>query len=379
MSEDFKARLELYKKGKLAPEESEIIENEIERYIALKEYLYAEDEEFISGLKQELDRNVPASSLVSKKINKKIIFKIVKISLITILSCLIIIPSLYFSVLSTLGNAFRIDDDRFIKEQNFAEQFIHMAFPEVDSIGGGNHTEFYNQTAYFNIVRGISRKAEPDQIEFRYSFGRLQKPKTDLNGKLDFYSSDLFYAINTETYFKDSEWEYLEKAPPGTRARIFLTFKEKMEPEKARAALGDSYFAQKDFAVDMLAFTGSSFILANSDPVYFYNQNSNSAAKSRELDFMNSFNGYDNNIHKEVMLYGLQQIKKYRNIAEYITQNYTYSRDQSFSEIDDIINTVEQNGVQYVGAIASGDTKELLKLKNNPYIYACRVDDIVVW
>lgn len=38
-----------------------------------------------------------------------------------------------------------------------------------------------------------------------------------------------------------------------------------------------------------------------------------------------------------------------------------------------------KNGVQYVGALISGDAKELLKLKDNPNIYACHVEDIVVW
>ena len=47
--------------------------------------------------------------------------------------------------------------------------------------------------------------------------------------------------------------------------------------------------------------------------------------------------------------------------------------------IDDIIKHVENNGVEYVGVYISADSKELLKLKDNPMIHYLRVENIVVW
>ncbi len=365
MCEDFKEKLDLFREGKLSPEAAGEIQLELDRYTAIKEYLDEQDNTFVEELKVEMERNVPSGDSVVKKINKRIVFKISKISIVTILVCVILLPMLYLSVLSVLGSTFRVDSDRFLQEQDFTRYFIHMAFPEVYSPGGNNSTDFYKQTFTCKLVKGIGHEADQQNIEVRYFLGKLKKPEIQLDERLNYYSGEMFHAVDPKADFKSTDWGYLEKAPAGTRAQIFITFKDKFTPEQTRSVLGDQYFKPgRDFTVDLLAYTGSSLILANT---YYYNQN------------RNPFSNTNNETHKEVMLFGLKQIKKFKNIAGYLSENYTYDMEEDFSDIDINIEYVEKNGVQYVGAIISGDAKELLNLKSNSEIAACRVEDIVVW
>lgn len=379
MSKDFRKKLDLYREGKLNHEDTVLIEAEINKYISIADYLDNDDKEFMSQLKNELDIKTPAKMSMAKKINRKLMLKIVSLSMLTVLACAVIIPTVYFSILSILGTALNVDSKRFTQEHNFANQYIHMAFPEVSSTGGGNKTEFYKRTFNCNIIKGLGRKTEKDNIVVKYSFGKLIDPDNDLKQRLQYYRSEWFYAINSQNYFNQKEWNYLENAPVGTKAKIFVTFKHKLTPEKAKAALGDQYFKCDEYtSIDMLTYTGSNFVLTSINPECYYGQNSDSENKDDEQNFMNEYYSYDSFTHKEVMLFGLKEIKKYKNIADYISTYYTYDAS-AFDDIDNIISTVDKNGVQYVGAIISGDSKELLKLKENPEIIACRVDDIVVW
>lgn len=378
MSNDFKEKLQLYKEGMLNEAEAALIEKEIERYEAIREYL--DDDEIIHRCKEEMNSKVPEVSSVGKNINKKMVSKIISLSLATIFACLIIIPMLYISTVSLVGRATRIDSSRFAQERNFAEQFLKMSFPQVTTVGGSDHTEFHKQNFTCNYLEGIGRKAQIGKIEVNYSFGKLKKPKHTTNERLQFFYSDRFYAVNPKTYFNSTEWDYLSKAPEGTNAQIFITFKSKFNPQQVVTALGEQYFdSQKNFNITMLTDINSEIVISNINPAYFYEGNRTSISKQDELNYMNKFNAYENDVQKQVLLYGLKQIKNHKNIADYITGNYSGELELVFEDIDGSISYVEKNGVQYIGALITGDTKELLKLKDNPNIFACSVEDLVVW
>jgi hypothetical protein len=68
----------------------------------------------------------------------------------------------------------------------------------------------------------------------------------------------------------------------------------------------------------------------------------------------------------------IKYMQKYDSIAKLIYPDYTFDYDQ-------IIKYIEDNGVYYIGAVVEGDSKELLKLKNNPYVHCITIDKIVVW
>lgn len=379
MSNDFKNKLQLYRKGMLSESETASIEEELEKYEAIKEYLDNTDEEYIEKLKEEMDNLVPQEKVIRKNINRKMIKRIISISLATILTCLILIPISYISISSLLGKMFRINSTRFVQEENFAKQFLNIIYPKVISIGGEDHTEFYNQNFTVKYIKGISHKASQDEIEVNYSFGRLKKNKGAHNKPLEFFYRDQFYAINSQTYFNSKEWDYLEKAPKGTNAQIFITFKSKLSPQQALTTLGQQYMdSEKKFNITMLADVKSEIVLGNMNPAYYYEKSNSSLSKQDELTYINKFNSYDNDIQKQVLLFELNEIKKHKNIADYITANYSNGKT-IFKNIDNSISYVKENGVQYVGALITGDTKELLKLRNNPNIYACSVEEIVVW
>lgn len=381
MSDDFKKKLDLYKMGTLEESEAVEIEEEIEKYLTLKEYLCSNDAELIKDIKQELDSPIAGEDKIGRKINWKINLKIVKLSLITIIICLIALTILGISTASIVGKMFRLDSNRFVQEENFAGQFFQMVSPNLNYLRGSNHTEFYKQSFEITFLTGISRKSPTSTIELNYSFGRLQQPAETSDKPLKIFSSDSFYALNKQAYIDNKDWDYLEEAPAGTNSQILITFKSKLTPQQAKDAIGKQYFGlNSNFKTDMFINTDSTIVLRNTySPVYYYEKNNSSVSKSNEREFIDKFYEYDNDTHKEVFVFGLNEIKQYKNVADFITTNYSYKREPLFKDIDQMISYIDKNGVQYVGALISGDTKELLKLKNNPEIYSCRVEDIVVW
>jgi|GEM_PF-3805696 len=380
MTEDFKERLDLYRKGELSTEETEKIEYELDRFAAIKDYLRQEEKLFETELKAGLDSGVPPEKLTGKRINRRMVARIARVTIITLLACIVIVPMLYLTTMSVLGSIFRIDADRFAQEQHFASDFIHMAFPGKAVVGGRNSTEFYKQDFSLELTKGISREAGRLELSVSCSFGRLKGPRSLFDEKLSYYKRDLFYAVNKDTYFIPTEWSLLEKAPSGTSAQIFVTYRQKLKPGEAKAALGTQYFLPSGgFTVDMLADTGSTLALANFNPSYYYIANNGNSSKMDDTDFINSFDSYDDETHKEVMLYGLEQLKKHESIASYISEYYTYGGRQALGDTGKMLEYVKSNGVRYIGAVISGDAKELLKLKENPEIFSCKVEEITVW
>lgn len=381
MSNDFNNRFQLYIEGKLNEAEAASMEEEIEKYRVIKDYLEDTDEEFIEKLKKEMDSVTPREeSTIGKNVNKKMIKKIASISFATILVCLIILPMLYLSVSSLLGKAFRVDSNRFVQERSFTGQFISMVSPKIITTGGSDHTEFYKQNFTSSYVKGISRKSSENKIEVNYSFGKLEKPISTIDKPLELLYADQFYAMNSQNCINSRDWEYLEKAPKGTKAQIFITFKSKLSPQQAVEALGKEYVdVQKNFNTIMLADIDSKIVVANMNPAYYYNKNNGSSLKQEELNYISKFNSYDNDIQRQVLLFELSEIKKNKNLVDYITVNYSRNGRELFQNIDRSISYVEKNGVQYVGAFITGDTEELLKLRDNPNIFSCSVEDIVIW
>jgi hypothetical protein len=43
------------------------------------------------------------------------------------------------------------------------------------------------------------------------------------------------------------------------------------------------------------------------------------------------------------------------------------------------ISYIEENGVNCIGVVVSGDAKEILKLKSNPLIYGSEVKNVALW
>lgn len=380
MNNNFKEKLQLYKAGRLNELEADAVEKEIDRFVSIREYLEENDDTFIEIIKEEMNQKISEESTIVKKINRKMLRKIISLSLVTIFVCLIVLPIIYLSTISLIGEATRVDSTRFVQEHIFTEQLMKMSFPQYTVKGGSDHTEFYKQNFTCNYSEGISRSALTNKIEVSYSFGRLKKPMSNRNNRLQFFYSDMFYAVNSQTNFNSTEWNILSKAPKGTKAQIFITFKTKLSPEQATMALGKEYLSlENDFNITMLADINSEIVLGNVDPVNYYENNRKYISKQEERDFITGYNNYDNDIHKQVMLYGLLQIKNHRRIADYVAVNFGFRADKVFKDIDESISYVEKNGVQYVGAIISGDTKELLKIKDNPNVVACTILDLVVW
>lgn len=73
------------------------------------------------------------------------------------------------------------------------------------------------------------------------------------------------------------------------------------------------------------------------------------------LDFPNEgikeYNAYDNDTHKQMLLYGLNQIKKNKNLADYNTVNFSASKEEFFNGIDEMISYVDKKWCTICGRL----------------------------
>jgi hypothetical protein len=131
-----------------------------------------------------------------------------------------------------------------------------------------------------------------------------------------------------------------------------------------------------------LAAMASDYILANPSyysftPFYPYNKSNNNYAKYFESNNLKQirYDNMDDKAHSESFISNLNLIKSNKRLLQVMYYEDMFEN----TNIDDTIKDVENNGVKYVGMYISADSKELLKLKNNPMIQGVRVENIVVW
>lgn len=384
MSNAFKEKLELYRQGRLSSQEALAIEEEIGKYAAIKDYWDQQELELLEEIKQQMNMPAEVEGNLGRKIQSKLNKKMIVLSLITLCASILLLTVLGFTAFAQISKWTRVDSAPLQEERSYSAQLVHMISPTLNFTAGEMSTHFTDQSMTYFFREGISSNGQTPlhQLNITYKMGKLKSPEGTDQRWLRPLSSNLFYALASEPQMYPADWTYLENAPQGTKSQILVSFKSKLTPQEAVTMLGDSFLEEKSgFKVDMLADVGASIVLANSyNPALYVEQSKGiSSGKTEELALIDKFNNYDDEIHKATLMLGLEQLKEHRGMTEYLLRYYSMESPDILSQADEMIAYVNDNGVQYVGALLSGDTKELLKLRDNDAIYACQVKEITVW
>ena len=378
MNHDFQKKLELYKEGKLNENQVSELEAEIDKFTALQEYLKDDDNDLFEELKNITPTKTETKDV--KRIKRGVNIRLISTTIIIVLATLVTIQFLYRVSSNITSSLFALDHkERFVESQKIG-QLVQMFHPqyELNGIGGYDYgfAKQAFQTSSYNKVGNTL--IEEFEIKINYSFGKPIKVVTGPAKEpvmLDWGISPL-----RNHYDPLLGFEPLENAPQGTKAQIFILFKEALTASE----LQNKIISQLNVDTVTLDFTpvvivDSIFLIANSSyfqftPVYPYDTN-NAKLLEDNPDKQELYESMDDEAHQESLIQNLHLIKD----NERLLQAMYYVDMLDGINIDDAIGKVEQNGAEYVGMYISADSKELLELKGHPNIGGITVENIVLW
>ena len=381
MNNEFHEKLQQYKEGKLSQGEMAEIESEIDKFTAMMDYLNDDDKAFLEELKQQIPVDNGEENRPAKILKRKVNLRIILMTAISFFSVIVITIFLFFSIAKITTSLFSFDyKESFVKSDTIV-QLVVMFHPQykIRNINM-DKSRFAQQNFNVSLTNTVGHTLiDKSKINVRYSFGKPIKSGTSVSLPL-LQIEDLNLSNSHES---NSKWgfEILEKAPRGTKAKIFVEFNKPLAPEQLKEHLlyQISIVDTAPLEITPLTTIGSRIVLANPSFYQFTPPFGNNKKNAKQLDDndlkQTLFENMDNQAQKESFIGNLNLIKSNKSLLQVMYGNYMFEN----INIDDIIKQVENNGVQYVGMYISVDSKELLKLKDNPLIRSVTVENIVVW
>ncbi|MBB6444816.1 anti-sigma factor [Bacillus benzoevorans] len=229
---------------------------------------------------------------------------------------------------------------------------------------------FFTMNLYFDVFKRIGKadyKAGDysvnfalDQPNFPERDMKLERP-LPITGDMEtdmLYHPDGPYGKNVH-----SDWEILEHLPDGTVGEIYLSLNQVMKPEELEKQLGNNVevrWAAVDTGLeDKILYEAGSSVAPIGYPLQV------------DTTTWSPFNGRGKS-NEKVFLDSLKFLAKDEKTAEKI------SRARSLA-LKKRIPYIEKNGIQVYGAVVTGPTPELRKLKDNELIRIMKVGEVKLW
>lgn len=383
MNNNFSEKLSIYKKGQLSEEESADIEREIEKYMAIHDYLTDEEKEFIDELKIPTPNG--SDSKVNMSLKRKINLRIIIFTLISVIASSFVLVSVFFLLSRATTSLFALDYKESFVERHTITQLTEIFYPQYNTNGSGNSSNLFGKQNFEVTLVDTLGHSQLDEttINVDFKFGKPVRSETyDDSDRIppDFLYTEYF---NPDNHEANTGFDILEKAPSGTKAKILIEFNTPIFAEDLKKnfinPLNDKDLIPDD--ITPLAALGK-FVIANPSffqytPMYPFEDNRDEYNKFIENNNgkHDKFDAMDNQAHTQSFIGNLNLIKDNMDLLKAMY----YENMLDDMDLDGIIKDVEVNGVKYMGVYISADTKELLKLQENPLIHCMWVQNIVLW
>ncbi|MCM3766439.1 anti-sigma factor [Neobacillus niacini] len=228
---------------------------------------------------------------------------------------------------------------------------------------------FFTMDLYFDVFKRIGKE---DYQAGKYSVGfALDQPNfPERDMKLErplpvigTMETDRLYHPDGTYENVDSDWDILDHLPDGTVGEIYLSLSQIMKPQELEKQLGDDVevrWGAVDTGLEDKNLYEAEYVVA---PIGFPLQ--------IDTTTWSPFNGREKT-NEEVFLDILKFLAKDEKTAEKI------SRAKSLA-LQKRIPYIEKHGVQIYGAVVTGPTTELRKLKGNDLIRVMKVGEVKLW
>lgn len=227
---------------------------------------------------------------------------------------------------------------------------------------------FFTMNIYFDVFKRIGKedyKAGEYSVNFALDQPNIPERKMILERPLpitgDMETDMLYHPDGPYGKNIDSDWEILEHIPDGTVGEIYLSLNQVITPEELEKKLGNHvevrWVAVDTGLEDKILYEAGYSVAPIGYPLQV------------DTTTWSPFNGKDN---EKVFLDSLKFLAKDEKIAEKI------SRARSLA-LKERIPYIEKNGIQVYGAVVTGPTPELRKLKDNHLISVMKVGEVKLW
>lgn len=384
MNEELKEKLRNYADGKLSPEEKDQLEQDFKK-IAEYDLLLEEESnsEKISFSEETMPApvNNKAAGIIKKakwKARLQSAFTAVGIIILGTILCTVL-SAIYYSS----GNPDRIEIYHDVVESTLAVTEPNLRL-RTNSINTG---PFLGMDLQGKLTKQIG-SYEYNAGEIKVSFLLNQVGFPERKKEIDDLISMPFCYPGTPAQTNQSDWVKLEKLPEGTVSEVYLSFDRVYSTDEVLKKFSDRDMQPVWFAVD----TGldnwpeyrppDTFMGFPYQPVWHQNeltvsQNvekrgwfTTSVSKSVSSPVLEVYGSAD--LRNQNFLNTLNLLKDYEKMANRIAGK----GDLRLQERIDYLN---KNGIGIYGAVATGPSKEILKLKNEPWISGITVGEVRFW
>ncbi|MGD6845428.1 anti-sigma factor C-terminal domain-containing protein [Bacillus infantis] len=376
MSEDFKKKLEDYSNGLLSKEETEEVEKELDKMELYQSYL-----DSLMGSEEETEKG-PS---IEKKLVKKGKWKARLQNAWTALSLLLL-----FLIVGWVTSAIFYSWGKPDRQEIYADAIkaaVETTQPNIRIGSTGMNTGAFTMTYDGELRKMIGREEETvDRFKTKFLLGwfSFRLP----NGLSD--RQQFFYPENVVNYKITDGFDQLEKLPKGTVSELYITFTDYMSTDEFLKKMED----KEMMPVWMAADTGrenerESNPIGPDEPFGFpylgYGFQSDFKKVSRE-EKKGLLVGYSTEISETESIdsYGdgekreAEFLKALHLIEEY--QRRTRSLHwQTKEELKTKVDYIEENGVRLYGAVVTGPSKELLKLKEEDWVGSAKIGEKRLW
>ncbi|MFC7678778.1 anti sigma factor C-terminal domain-containing protein [Paenibacillus sp. GCM10028914] len=373
MSEEFRRKLQDYEEGKLSEEEQKEVERELEKM----EVYQAHVDELLGKERGEIDK--PMESRKEAKIIRRGKWK-ARIN--TVFSVLLI-----FVLVTWAGNIFNStyfgegDPSRADTYGDVASFAIMVTHPNVSAHVSGSMGGYlsYEFTGELKKQIGSERYTIGQfMLPFRLGLPGIQKMTwSDDHPKTGFFNPP----DNPVDMDMQHDWNKLEKLPEGTVAEAYLSFDQYFTTDEILKQFEGKNLEPVWFAVDAGQQESYDPIGFPYDLMWHHDDLTITNYKEEKSGWFGktvmqggtypAVEAYGSGeLRNENFIKTLRLIQDYPSIARKVAP---------FVDFDQITEYVEANGVKIYGAVVTGPTKELLRLKQESWVKGIQVSDARLW
>ncbi len=236
--------------------------------------------------------------------------------------------------------------------------------PNIKLNGGGRHNTFFTMDYFGSLKKQVGRKNQVvGDINFTFFFNRVINRSENL-----YIESPIVFPFRNPKNFSKKhgnyDWNKLDMLPEGTVAEVFLSFDDFYQ-------IGDvvDIFKEKDM-----------------EPVWFVVDSGFDETNNLNLmppigfpqEYVSIVGNIETYIRGEIKEGDFIKLLKFLQKYEGITKKAGLWNNADL-KLNERISYLKENGVNIYGAVVTGPTKEILKLKEEEWINWMRLGEVALW
>ncbi|MDR9855995.1 anti sigma factor C-terminal domain-containing protein [Paenibacillus sp. VCA1] len=389
MSGDFKQKLRDYKDGKLSEEERTELERELEKMEAYQSFL----DEMMDGEDRFGQKACPEESEAEKKKYKREARLLRKGKWKARIGTAFTLIGFFigFTILCSIGTAifYQAGDPGYEEiNRDVVKSAFAVGYPNVVVQPSSNAGSYFNMKISGKMIKRVGDEhMEVGDFTANYWFEWLRLNHVEWKDMFS-ASKGYFQFPGYQGSDSSSEWKRLEKLPEGTVAEAYVSYKKLYSTDDFLKRFEGKPYDPLWFAVD----NGDSNIKRDyglvispvgfpAIPVWHPGDGKVTEGPKRKVGWFVTMRSSSTS-YPPIDTYGSGPLREENFIKSLHILNRHKKAAASlvpFVDFKETLDYIEKNGVKIYGAVVTGPTKEILKLKEDPEVSAIRIGEVALW